>query len=318
MNPGTRSRAAASKRPARDSSPPGPHVADTSLHDGAAASRSASDITDPSSDDLTVRRSRIVRVLTSTKFIRFMSVVGVFAIWEIVARFDLIGAGFFLTPPTEILVELWDWTASGDIIIHLQTSLYEIAVAYALAVAVGVVIGLLIGFNRLVRNLLEPTVAGLYSTPLLALTPLFIVWLGIGVTSKIAIIFFVVVFPVIINTAAGASEVEPSHIDVVRAFGGGKLDVITKVRLPSAVPYIIASMRIGISRAIVGVFVAELFGARAGIGYSISTAASAFNIPRMWAGVVVLSVMGILASGAMSRLERRIAPWKVHEVGDDN
>lgn len=242
--------------------------------------------------------------------IRAGSVVLFFAIWEVVARvFDL---GIFMVPPSEVWRDLWEWVKSGDIFPHLRASLIEVTVAFSLAVIAGVTIGLAIGFSRLIANLVEPTIAGMYSTPLLALTPLFVVWLGIGMASKIAIIFFVVVFPVIINTSAGAREIDPSHVELIRAFGGSKFDLIWRVRLPAAVPFIVASMRIGISRAIVGVFVAELFGAREGIGYSIQLASSSFDIPRIWSGVAVLAVLGIVASSLMTRLEYLVAPWRRH------
>ncbi|MGH2548962.1 MAG: ABC transporter permease, partial [Thermomicrobiales bacterium] len=123
---------------------------------------------------------------------------------------------------------------------QITATVLAIAISFALAVAVGVVVGTAMGVSRTLMNLSEPVVAGLYSTPLLALTPLFIIGLGIGLESKIALIFFVVVFPVIINTTVGVKQVEAEHVEAVLAFGGSEWSVIRRVRLPSAIPYILA------------------------------------------------------------------------------
>lgn len=247
-------------------------------------------------------------LMRNDQLVRYGSVVGLLFIWEAAVR--LSGGSLFLSAPSKILVSLVEWIGSGEIWPALKISTIEMALGFTLAAIVGILVGLAMGFNRQLRNVLEPTVAGLYSTPLLALTPLFIAWLGIDMTSKVVIIFFVVVFPIVINTAVGSGEVDRRHVDVIRSFGGTAFDVSRRVRLPAALPYILASMKIGVARSITAVFVAELFGATEGLGYAITRAARGFEIDRMWAGIVVLSLMGIVLSAAMESLGRMLAPWK--------
>jgi ABC-type nitrate/sulfonate/bicarbonate transport system permease component len=274
-------------------------------HNGAAIALSAE------TPKLVAWSAKLVAIATSSRVLRPASVVIAFAVWEAAARWFHLG--LFLAPPAIIIGDLWDWISTGKIWPDLGTSLIEIAVAFPLAMVLGILLGLMVGFNQILRDLLEPTFTALYSTPLLALTPLFIVWLGIGIESKIALMLCVAVFPVIINTSVGVRQVHPDLIAVVRAFGGSKLDVIRYVRLPSAVPYITASAQIAVSRVIVAVFVAELFGARAGLGVSIQRAASQFDVPRMWSGIVVLATLGILGVGLVGRLERALTSWQGEE-----
>jgi ABC-type nitrate/sulfonate/bicarbonate transport system permease component len=244
-----------------------------------------------------------------TGVLPIVSIVGFLVLWEITGSY-LITQRIILVPVSEIVLDLWVWTSSGEIVPDLQASLLELVVGYGIAVVVGILIGLLIGLSRVVDAMLSPLVTGLYSIPALALTPLFIIWLGIGLWSKVALIFLVSVFPILMNTTAGIREVDRGHLDVVRSFGATWHQTVAKVSLPSAIPYIAAGLRLGVGRAVVAIFVAELFGARAGIGRAISIAASTFDTARLYSAILVLAALGIVAVALLGRVERLVAPWR--------
>ncbi|NLS07701.1 ABC transporter permease subunit [Rhizobium sp. P32RR-XVIII] len=157
---------------------------------------------------------------------------------------------------------------------------------------------------------MQPWISGLYATPTIALAPLFILWMGVGIWSKVVMVATLVIFPVIINTEAGLRTTSVNLIEMVRCFGANPAQVFMKVSLPSALPFIFAGLKLGIGRGLIGVVVAELFGSRAGIGQLISQAADAFNMPQLFAGVVLLAIAGVGMTSAFSWLEGRLLHWR--------
>jgi NitT/TauT family transport system permease protein len=152
-------------------------------------------------------------------------------------------------------------------------------------------------------------VSGLYATPTLALAPLFILWLGIGIWSKVLVVIFFVVFAVAINTETGLRTTSERLIEMLRSFGATPKQIFFKVSLPSAVPMILAGLKLGIGRGLTGVVVAELFGSRAGLGRLISQSSDAFNMPELFVGVVVLAAAGIVMTAGFGWVEKRLVPW---------
>lgn len=242
-----------------------------------------------------------------------LSVVAVMVLWELVGRFVLTSKLFF-APISAVLgsfVELW---GTGEIQRHMQVSFLEFAIGFVLAAVVGVVLGIVMATNERVRDYLDPWVSGLYSTPTVALAPLFVLWFGIDLWSKVAVVFLVAVFPVLINTATGIQATDPRLIEAARSFSANRLQIFTKVLLPSAVPFIIAGLRLGVGRGIVGVVVGELFGARAGLGFLILTTQQVFDMPALFLGVLLLAASGVLSVELLKILERRIAPWREFDL----
>ena len=188
-------------------------------------------------------------------------------------------------------------------------SAQEFLLGFALAVVLGIPTGLVTASWRRPAAMLNPWIAGLYATPIIALAPLFILWFGIGIWSKVAVVASLVLFPVIINTDAGVRNADRQLIEAVRSFGATKLQLFTKVSLPAALPFILAGLRLGVGRGLIGVVVGELFGARAGLGFMITQAAEVFNMPQLFAGVVVLAAAGMVLTAAFQALERRLVPW---------
>lgn len=230
------------------------------------------------------------------------------AIWEVVSRF-IVGSKLFLAAPTQIAVALVRLAESGELAKHCWTSASEFLFGYCAAALLGIVVGLAMANSVRAKSIMQPWVSGLYATPTVALAPLFILWFGIGIVSKIVVVAVLVVFPVIINTETGLKMTSPQLIETVRSFGASRTQIFFKVALPSALPFIFAGLKLGIGRGLIGVVVAELFGARSGLGQLISQSAETFNMANLFAGVVVLAVAGITLTAGFSWLERRLLPW---------
>lgn len=258
-------------------------------------------------EKLRARKRRQALVAASYPVLTWVSVLGGILIWELVGR--AIGSSLFLATPSQTwtaLAELW---RSGELWQHTIVSAQEFFYGYALACVAGVLIGLLMASFPAVSAMVGPWVSGLYATPIIAIAPLVILWFGIGIWSKIVVVISVVIFPVIINTEAGVRATDRNLIEAARAFGASRVQIFAKVSLPSALPFILAGLRLGVGRGLIGVVVGELFGARAGVGFMILQAAEAFNMPKLFAGVIVLAAAGIGLTWLCQLAERRLVPW---------
>ncbi|HEY7299912.1 MAG TPA: ABC transporter permease [Xanthobacteraceae bacterium] len=237
-----------------------------------------------------------------------LSVLGGLLLWEFVSRVVVANA-LFLAAPTQIIAAIVALAKSGELWRHLGISSAEFALGYAIASVLGIAAGLAMANSARVKQAMTPWVSGLYATPTIALAPLFILWFGIGIWSKVLIVVLLVFFPVAINTEAGLRTTSERLIEMLRSFGASPRQIFFKLALPSAVPFILAGLKLGIGRGLIGVVVAELFGSRAGLGRLISASSDAFNMPDLFAGVVVLAVAGILMTAGFSWLETRLVPW---------
>jgi len=237
-----------------------------------------------------------------------LSIIGGLLIWEVASRF-LVANTLLLAAPTQIVAAIIELLGTGELQRHFYVSAQEFFWGYLAGCLLGVLLGLAMANSVTAQRALQPWVSGLYATPTVALAPLFILWFGIGIFSKVIVVALLVIFPVIINTEAGLRTTSPQLIETVRSFGATRWQVFTKVSLPSALPFIFAGFKLGIGRGLIGVVVAELFGARAGLGMLISQSAETFNMPALFAGVTVLAVAGILLTNAFAWLERKLVPW---------
>jgi NitT/TauT family transport system permease protein len=237
-----------------------------------------------------------------------LSVLGGLLLWELVSRF-VVNNALFLAAPTQIFAAIVALAKSGELWRHLGVSGIEFAIGYVIASVLGIALGFAMAESPVMKRVLQPWVSGLYATPTIALAPLFILWMGIGIWSKVLVVIFLVLFPVTINTEAGLRTTSDRLVEMLRSFGASPRQIFFKVSLPSAVPFILAGLKLGIGRGLIGVVVAELFGSRAGLGRLISASADAFNMPELFAGVVVLAVAGIAMTAGFSWLEARLVPW---------
>jgi NitT/TauT family transport system permease protein len=237
-----------------------------------------------------------------------LSVAGGLALWELVSRF-LVDNALFLAAPSQIAAAIYTLAVTGQLWHHVGVSAAEFALGYVIASIVGIALGLAMASSATMKRALQPWVSGLYATPTIALAPLFILWFGIGIWSKVIVVISLVLFPVAINTEAGLRTTSERLIEMLRSFGATPQQIFFKVSLPSAVPFILAGLKLGIGRGLIGVVVAELFGSRAGLGRLISQSADAFNMPELFAGVVVLAIAGIVMTAGFGWLEKRLVPW---------
>lgn len=237
-----------------------------------------------------------------------VSVALALALWETIDR--VFNDKNFFTGPDEVLFEIARLIREGEIWIHLRYSALEGFYGFALAGIVGVAAGGLIAFSRTLDEMFSPILIGLYATPRPVLAPLFIVWLGLGVPSKVAVIFIAAFFPVAINTTAGIRNVQTEFRMLGRAFSISAWEMFAKIIVPGSLPFLIAGLRLGYSRAVVTIMVAEMFGSEAGLGYMIVQASQVMDVPKMMVGISMLTLWGVLGNEILKLIERRATPYK--------
>jgi NitT/TauT family transport system permease protein len=197
---------------------------------------------------------------------------------------------------------------------HVGVTAGEFIVGFSAGAAAGLVLGVALAANRLIRELAMPWVTIAVNLPIITLAPLLVIALGLGIASKIAIVFVGAVFPVLFNTYAGILTTDERLTEMVRAFGGTRRDVFAKAVLPSALPLVMTGVRLAAGRALVAAIVSELFGARAGVGFMIYSAAQGFETADAFVGVAILGVAGYLLFQGLRAAERRLAPWYAQKL----
>ena len=243
-----------------------------------------------------------------------LGAVVVIVAWDLCARL-LVRNPLFLPVPFKVLTAGLQVARSGELWRNLGVSIVEFLAGSLMGVAGGVLLGVLMGANQKLADYVDPWVSAAYTAPLVALTPLLIIWFGIGLWSKAIIICLVVIFPVTIGTIAGIRSTDRSLLEVAVSFGATRRDVLRKVMVPWALSFILSGARIGVGRGVIGIFVAELFGgASKGIGLMIVQAAQVFDTPLLFVGIIVLACFGIIVTGGLRLLERHLAPWRPQSV----
>jgi NitT/TauT family transport system permease protein len=241
-----------------------------------------------------------------------LSLLIVGLVWEIAGRsgrWPLI-----LAPISDIWIKFLQLVATGELQRHILVSLNEFFVGFALAAVLGILLGIAIASSETIKDFVDPWVSAVYATPTVALAPLFIFIFGIDAPSKMAVVFLLAVFPIVINTSTGMRSTDQIYIEAARSFSASRTQIFTKVLIPSALPFIVAGLRLGIGRGLVGVVVGEFIGARAGLGYLIFRSGQAFQIDAMWVGVFVLAGTGVLAVIVLESVERKMAPWRQFDL----
>jgi ABC-type nitrate/sulfonate/bicarbonate transport system permease component len=226
--------------------------------------------------------------------------------WESLARSGSVNP-LFLSSPSQIVVTLVQMFGSGAIWPHLLVSSQEAVLGFGLATLIGIPIGVLMGRVPLARSTLEPLVMGIYSAPAVAFLPLLILWLGIGLWSKAVLIFLGTVFALIISSEAGVANVDRRLVETARAFTATEWQILTKIVIPSAVPFLLAGLRLAVGRVLIMVVVAEMYGSTSGIGYLIFQGGAMYDTSQVFAGVTVLVAAGIFVNQSLRALERRVA-----------
>ena len=229
-----------------------------------------------------------------------------FVAWEGICRvFDV--PQFILPAPSVIgqaIVQYWPaiWTNS------LQT-LYTTTLGFILAVIGGLALGILVGWSRFIYAGLYPLMVGFNAIPKVAVVPILVIWFGIGTVPAVLTAFLIAFFPIVVNVATGLATIEPEMEDVLRALGAKKMDIMLKVGIPRSMPYFFGSLKVAITLAFIGSVISETVAANSGLGHLMLSAQSQFNVPLVFAGLIMLAIEGIVMYVAMAWLEMRTTGW---------
>ncbi len=216
----------------------------------------------------------------------------------------------FMSSPSYIWKAAVALFSTGEIWNDLYVSSVEFMGGYLLSIAVAIPLGVLIGWNKKASAIFDPFVNAMNATPRVALLPLVIIWLGIGMLSKVGIIFLGAVVPIIVNARDGVKTTPSSLLNAARSFGATEWQVFKSVVMPATLPFILSGLRIALGRALVGVMVGELYAATAGIGFMITVAGATFQTDKVFVGVLIFAISGMLGMELLSRIEHHFDKWR--------
>jgi len=240
------------------------------------------------------------------------TIVLLLLVWQFLPDFVPMKAGtkLFFTVPSHIAGTLWTMFATGSIWAPLGVSASAFAIGLLLAVVAGLPLGVLLGRSATLNAMVDPFITAFNATPRLVFLPLLMLWFGIGIWSKVAVVFLGAVFPLLINTYEGVRNADKLLINVVRSFGAGEWDIARLVVVPNSLPFIIVGLRLAIGRAVLGVVVSEFFGSQDGLGVMMVRAASQFKVDIVFAGLIVFAALSLIMTGLVKVLEDRLTRWR--------
>jgi NitT/TauT family transport system permease protein len=249
--------------------------------------------------------------LNQEKKILGTAAVAIFlVIWELVGNVLQLINPMFMSAPSLIFNAAVQLFGSGEIYNDLYVSGVELFWGYLLSAIVAVPFGIMVGWYKRASYVFDPFINAMNATPRVALLPLVIIWLGIGILSKVGIIFLGAVFPILINARDGVKTTPYNLLTAARSFGASEWIVFKSVVFPSTIPFILSGLRLGLGRAIVGVMVGELYAATAGIGFMITVAGATFQTDKVFVGVLVFALTGMLGMELLTRMERCFDTWR--------
>jgi NitT/TauT family transport system permease protein len=243
----------------------------------------------------------------------------VFAVWHVLTSPTLLPpiyfddankAAFFFGEPLKVLSRLWGWFASGEIWAHLWVTLVETMLAFVIGTVFGVIIGLWLALSPTTSAILDPYIKGFNAMPRIILAPIFAVWFGLGIASKVALGVTLVFFIVFFNVYQGVREVSPNVLANARMLGAGPRQLLRHVYLPSAMSWVFASLHNSVGLAFVGAVVGEYLGSASGVGYLILQAEGVFDINTVFAGILLLTAFALVLDWVVGLVERRLMVWQ--------
>jgi NitT/TauT family transport system permease protein len=217
---------------------------------------------------------------------------------------------FFVSSPSAVFGRLYTWTLSGELWTHLSITLYATALGFLIGAAIGFGLGILFGKFAFLAEVMDPFITALYSIPKLALAPLFIIWFGIGIESKIAVSASIVFFVVFLNTYSGVREVNPLFISATKIMGASSWAVTRTVIIPSATAWVITGLKVSVPYALVGTVIGEFMSSNRGIGFIIAQATGLFDTNSVFAGIIILAFVGALINMVLKKTEAYLLRWK--------
>ncbi len=249
------------------------------------------------------------RPLSGDRALGLLGIAGFLVLWELVPRTGIVSQAY-LSPPSQIFETIWQLLHSGTLFRHLGASLQRSLWGLLLAIGLGVTLGLLMGWFSRFERIVDPILQLFRQTSAFALFPVFILFLGIGELSKIAIIFWASFWPVLLSTISGVKQVDQLLINAARSMGASPLFVFRKVVLPAASPSIFTGVRLAGTYCITALVAAEMIGAHSGLGFLTLNSQEVFQIPTMYAGILLLALLGLALNYALALIERRLTRWR--------
>ena len=237
------------------------------------------------------------------------AVVATLGIWQAFWSAGKISP-LFMSGPSAIAARFWEGLLHGTLLADLRYSGQNFIIGFALAALGGVLLGVVVGWYKPVEMLLGPFLSALYATPRIAMIPLIIIWFGIGMWSKVFIVFISAFFPVMVNTVGGMKAIDRDLLRAARAFCASDRQIFTTVAIPGAVPFILTGLRQGVALGLIGVVVGEMLGASEGIGFMVAYGGQTFQTDTLFVGVLIIGLAGIALSAVTGSLEKRFSRWR--------
>lgn len=239
---------------------------------------------------------------------RAVTGIVIFGLWEYCSgRFF---SDFWISRPSLIAQRIVEMAANGDLWYHLQTTLEETLLGLAIGMVVGTFIGVLLGFSGQFSNWVFPYIMAVYSLPKVALAPLFVVWFGIGLVSKVLLVMIMVIFVALYNAYEGVRNIDPDLLDMMRTFRAGRIQTLWWVIFPSITTWVLTSLRLGIGLSLIGSVIAELVGANRGIGYYITKSAGTLDTTGIFAGLFIIMLLAVVLEAGVIQVERRLLRYR--------
>lgn len=255
------------------------------------------------------RLVRLARLLDAPASYRVLGIALLLGTWQAIGSLGIVSVEDISSPAGAVRAG-WRMASSGELWTNAQATLTAFAIGLALSIAAGVPLGLAMGWNRTVRRLSEPLIAAIYVTPYLAFLPVLVVWMGIGNTVKVAVVFVAGFIPIVVNAVAGIRDVDPLLVRVARSLDASRLQLFTRILFPASLPSVATGVRLAVGRAVLGVIAAELYVSISGIGNLISTYGQSDRTDYVVFLVVLVGVFGYIVTALTGAVEKRLAGWR--------
>ena len=246
---------------------------------------------------------------TKIRLFQLAVVVVLFGSWEGFGRAGMIDP-FYFSMPSSIVARIWEWFTAGDIYTHLAITLAETILSFGIGTLMGISLGLWLGLSKLAAEVLDPFIKIVNAIPRILLAPIFVMWFGLGLTSKVALGATMVLFITFFNTYQGVREVNPVILANARLLKASRISLLRHVYVPSATSWILSSLRASVGMAVMGAIVAEYLGSSAGLGHLIAQAEGVFDATGVFSGIVVLSAFVIALDRSVDALEGKLLVWR--------
>ena len=243
---------------------------------------------------------------TSLRLAPYLFTIGFFVIWEVGCRLFKVSS-FILPPPSAVWAAMVQYQT--PLLKNAFHTLWMTSAGFALSVVFGVLLGLIVGSSRFLYAGLNPLLVGFNSIPKVAVVPILVIWFGVGWLPPVLTAFVISFFPIVVNMATGLATIEPETEDVMKALGASRLDIMIKVGIPRSMPYLFGALKVSITLAYVGSVIGEQNASNLGIGNLITRASADFNVPLIFASLIVLAVLGVFLVVIVDMIEARTTKW---------